>query len=36
MQETSKKIFEAAKDHLLIAAHRGTAGGNIPCNTIQS
>ena len=36
MQETSEKIYEAAKDHLLIAAHRGTAGGNIPCNTIQS
>lgn len=26
-------ILETAKDHIIIAAHRGTAGGNIPCNT---
>lgn len=26
-------IFETAKDHIIVAAHRGAAGGNIPCNT---
>ena len=26
-------IRDAAKDRILIAAHRGVAGGNIPCNT---
>ncbi|NLP48218.1 MAG: glycerophosphodiester phosphodiesterase family protein [Clostridiales bacterium] len=26
-------IRESAKDRILIAAHRGVAGGNIPCNT---
>lgn len=30
------KIQEAAKDHVLLAAHRGVAGGNIPCNTLQA
>ena len=29
-------LREAAKDHLLIAAHRGVFGGNIPCNTAAS
>lgn len=27
---------ESAKDHVLVVAHRGTAGGNIPCNTIPA
>ena len=31
-----KNIFDAARDHILIAAHRGICGGNIPCNTIAS
>ena len=26
-------LWESAKEHRLIVAHRGTAGGNIPCNT---
>ena len=26
-------IFETARDHLIVAAHRGVSGGNIPCNT---
>ena len=29
-------IRETAKNRLLIAAHRGTAGGNIPCNSMAS
>jgi len=30
------EILEAARDRLLIAAHRGSAGGNIPCNSMAS
>ncbi len=30
------EIQTAANERLLIAAHRGTAGGNIPCNSIAS
>jgi len=26
-------IFDTAKDHIIVAAHRGASGGNIPCNT---
>ena len=30
-------IFEKVKDRkVLIAAHRGTNGGNIPCNSVES
>lgn len=29
-------IHESAKDHVLIVAHRGVCGGNIPCNTLAS
>ncbi|MBQ7839355.1 MAG: glycerophosphodiester phosphodiesterase family protein [Lachnospiraceae bacterium] len=29
-------ISEAAKEKIIIVAHRGTAGGNIPCNTLAS
>ena len=29
-------LFESAKDHTLIVAHRGVAGGNIPCNTLPA
>ena len=27
-------INSASNNHVLVAAHRGTAGGNIPCNTL--
>ena len=30
------QIREKAKKHILIAAHRGTAGGNLPCNTLAA
>ena len=29
-------IYEAAKEKMLIVAHRGVWGGNIPCNTMAS
>ncbi len=29
-------LFETAKDHIIVVAHRGVAGGNIPCNTLAS
>ena len=29
-------VREAAKEKILIVAHRGAAGGNIPCNTLAS
>jgi len=29
-------IFEKAKEKIIIVAHRGVAGGNIPCNTIAA
>ena len=29
-------LRETAKDHKIIVAHRGVAGGNIPCNTIPA
>ena len=29
-------LFEAAKKNILVVAHRGTCGGNIPCNTLTS
>ena len=29
-------IYDAAKEKILIAAHRGVFGGNIPCNTLAS
>ena len=29
-------LRETAKDHKIIVAHRGVAGGNIPCNTLAS
>lgn len=31
-----KTIQEAAADHVLTAAHRGSAAGNIPCNTLAA
>jgi glycerophosphoryl diester phosphodiesterase len=27
-------LYESARDHVIITAHRGAAAGNIPCNTI--
>lgn len=32
----SFQLNQTAKDHIIIVAHRGTAGGNIPCNTSAS
>ena len=29
-------IREASRSNLLIVAHRGVFGGNIPCNTLAS
>lgn len=29
-------LREKAKENIIIVAHRGTAGGNIPCNTVAS
>ena len=32
----TKTIQEAAANRLLLAAHRGVSGGNIPCNTLAA
>ena len=29
-------LYEAAKEKVLIVAHRGVSGGNIPCNTLAA
>lgn len=29
-------IQQTAKDHIVVVAHRGVAGGNIPCNTMTA
>ena len=29
-------LFESAKKNIIVVAHRGTNGGNIPCNTLAS
>lgn len=29
-------IFEKAKENIIVVAHRGAAGGNIPCNTLTA
>lgn len=31
-----KSIYEASRNKILIAAHRGTCGANIPCNSLES
>ncbi len=31
-----KTIIESASERILLAAHRGAAGGNIPCNTLAA
>ena len=32
----SFNIFDSAKRNILVVAHRGACGGNIPCNTMAS
>ena len=32
----NKTILESASERILLAAHRGAAGGNIPCNTLAA
>lgn len=32
----SMNLYNAAQNRILITAHRGTSGGNIPCNTIAA
>lgn len=29
-------LFEKAKENIIVVAHRGASGGNIPCNTMTS
>lgn len=29
-------LYESAQERILITAHRGTSGGNIPCNTLAA
>ncbi len=29
-------LFEKAKENILVVAHRGAAGGNVPCNTMTA
>ena len=29
-------LYEKAKENIIVVAHRGAAGGNIPCNTMTS
>lgn len=36
MVDLNRTIFENAEDHILICAHRGSSGANIPCNTLAS
>ena len=33
---SDNRFFEKAKENVIIVAHRGVAGGNIPCNTLAS
>ncbi|MBQ2973627.1 MAG: glycerophosphodiester phosphodiesterase family protein [Clostridia bacterium] len=32
----SFNLFEKAKENIIVVAHRGASGGNIPCNTLAS
>jgi len=32
----SMNLYEAAQERIIITAHRGVSGGNIPCNTIAA
>lgn len=29
-------LIDSAKNHIIIVAHRGVSGGNIPCNTLAA
>ena len=31
-----KSIFENSKDRILVCAHRGVSGADIPCNTLPA
>ena len=35
-EEMTSRFHEKAKENIIIVAHRGVAGGNIPCNTLAS
>jgi glycerophosphoryl diester phosphodiesterase len=35
-KQTFEQIRSEEKDRILIAAHRGSSGGNIPCNTLAA
>ena len=32
----NSNLYEKAKENIIVVAHRGAAGGNIPCNTMTS
>ncbi len=32
----SMNLYEAAQERIIITAHRGVSGGNVPCNTIAA
>lgn len=36
MLDFDKSLFENTRDNVLICAHRGLCGGNIPCNTLAA
>lgn len=36
MPDFNKPIFDNARNSILVCAHRGISGGNIPCNTIPA
>ncbi|MBR6709078.1 MAG: glycerophosphodiester phosphodiesterase family protein [Clostridia bacterium] len=36
MNDTRLHLQTAAADRILLAAHRGVSGGNIPCNTLEA
>ena len=36
MKNMNFNLYEKAKENIIVVAHRGAAGGNIPCNTLAS
>ena len=36
MHDPKLHLQTAAADRILLAAHRGVSGGNIPCNTLEA
>lgn len=36
MPDFEKSLFENTKDNILVCAHRGLFGGNVPCNTLPA